>query len=59
MLARLSGCFYDVQYRLSLAFEVKSFAPIDELGIVGNVVMLAVIASLWLIAWDCFHEQVI
>ncbi|MDD5299107.1 MAG: hypothetical protein PHD65_01280 [Gallionella sp.] len=44
-MARLSGCFYDIKDRLSLAFEVERAAAVSEMGFVGNEVVGAVVAN--------------
>jgi hypothetical protein len=45
-MAGLAGCLYDIKYRLSLTFEIKRAAAISEIGIVGNVIVDAVITTL-------------
>jgi len=49
-MARLTGCLYDNKDWLPLAFEVKSAAAISEIGVVGNVVVYAVVATCGLVA---------
>lgn len=43
--AMLSRRLYDINDRLSLTLEVKSAAAISETGVVGNVVVCAVVAG--------------
>jgi len=45
IVARLSGDLYDIKDRLSLTFEVKSTAAISEMGVVGNVIVGAVVTT--------------
>jgi len=45
VVALLSRRFYYIKDWQSLTFEVKNTAAISEIGIVGNVVVGAVIAS--------------
>lgn len=44
VMARLSGGFNDVQDRQPLAFECECTAAISETGVVGDVVVGAVVA---------------
>ncbi|HEU0233948.1 MAG TPA: hypothetical protein VFQ94_02320 [Gallionella sp.] len=55
-MALLSRRPYDIKNRLSLAFEVKSTAAISEIGVVGNVVMGAVVTIRGLVGWFCIHR---
>jgi len=45
-VAALAGCFDNIKTRLPSAFEIESAAAISEIGIVGNVVVGAVVATL-------------
>ncbi|MDO8207943.1 MAG: hypothetical protein Q7T38_09035 [Gallionella sp.] len=55
-MARLAGRLYDIKYRLSLTFEIKRAAAVSEIGIVGNVVVGAVIATLPGVKQPVWHE---
>lgn len=54
-MALLSGRLDNNKDRLPLAFEVKSTATIPEIGVVGNIVMYAVVATCGLVAWLFIH----
>jgi hypothetical protein len=48
-VALLSGRLYDIKDRLPLTLEIKSTAAISETGIMGNVIVDAVVASCGLV----------
>ncbi|OGS78659.1 MAG: hypothetical protein A2Z94_00475 [Gallionellales bacterium GWA2_55_18] len=58
VVALLSRCLYDIHDRLSLTFEIKRAAAISEIGIMGNVVVGAAVASWDFFAGFYFHEAV-
>ena len=53
---QLPGGFHDIKNRLALAFKIESTATISITGIMGNVIMGAVVAACWFIAEFCIHE---
>src|SRR3990167_4283926 len=55
VVALLPGRLYDIKDRLPLTLEVKSTATISEMGIVGDVVVGAVVATCWLVGWFDIH----
>jgi hypothetical protein len=56
-MALLSRRLYNNKVWLPLTFEVKSTAAISEMGIVGNVVVGAVVTTLWLVIRFFIHRS--
>ena len=55
MLALLAGCLDHVEHRLTPAFKVECAAAVSELGVVGDVIVAAVVASRGLAARCVIH----
>ena len=55
MLALLAGRLDHVEHRLAPAFKVECAAAVSELGVVGDVIVAAVVASRGLAARCVIH----
>lgn len=55
-MARLSGGLGNDEDRLPLAFEIKRAAAVSEMGVVGDVVMGAIVAARRLVGWRGIHR---
>ena len=55
-MTRLPGCLHDNKDRLLLALEIKGAAAISEIGVMGNIIVRAVVTTCGLVAWFCIHR---
>jgi len=53
----LAGSLYDIKDWLTLAFEVERAAAISEMGVVGDVIVSAVVATWGFAARFCIHKM--